>query len=79
MLYEKYDCCFSGRKGDGGEYPVQNGFGWTNGTIIWLLKKYGKILDVEFDHLQSYMNILKKLGFENDCQNSPCKEIEVQN
>ena len=25
----------------GGEYPGQDGFGWTNGVLLALIKKYG--------------------------------------
>ncbi|GLH14707.1 Trehalase, partial [Gryllus bimaculatus] len=40
-MYEKYDArCFA-RPGSGGEYTVQEGFGWTNGVIIQLLQTYG--------------------------------------
>jgi hypothetical protein len=37
-MYEKLDTC--GTKGDGGEYGVQTGFGWTNGAILDLLVRY---------------------------------------
>ncbi len=33
---EKYDVCQSG-EGSGGEYPLQDGFGWTNGVMAALL------------------------------------------
>lgn len=38
-LLEKYDVVTL-RPGGGGEYPLQDGFGWTNGTTIALLKLY---------------------------------------
>ncbi|CAN8072851.1 unnamed protein product [Agarophyton chilense] len=45
VFHEKYDCrCETGKRGEGGEYKPQTGFGWTNGTILWLLKKYPHIL-----------------------------------
>jgi alpha,alpha-trehalase len=36
-LVEKYDVLTTGRKGGGGEYPLQDGFGWTNGVMrrLW--------------------------------------------
>ncbi|XP_047117343.1 trehalase-like [Schistocerca piceifrons] len=43
-MYEKYDASSFGRKGGGGEYEVQTGFGWSNGIILELLKKYGQVL-----------------------------------
>jgi alpha,alpha-trehalase len=32
-LVEKYDVVRTNRKGGGGEYPTQDGFGWTNGVM----------------------------------------------
>ncbi len=32
-LTEKYDVIRTNRKGGGGEYPTQDGFGWTNGVM----------------------------------------------
>jgi alpha,alpha-trehalase len=39
-LVEKYDVVTTGRSGGGGEYPTQDGFGWTNGVIRKLLALY---------------------------------------
>lgn len=39
-LMEKYDVVNASREGGGGEYPAQDGFGWTNGVLLALLKKY---------------------------------------
>lgn len=40
--WEKYDIRYDdGRPGSGGEYPVQKGFGWTNGALLDLIYKYG--------------------------------------
>merc|ERR1712013_243061 len=39
-IYEKYNCTGAGRPGGGGEYDVQEGFGWTNGVALSLLAKY---------------------------------------
>ncbi len=39
-MVEKYDV-ESGRAGGGGEYPVQDGFGWTNGVTRALLDRPG--------------------------------------
>jgi alpha,alpha-trehalase len=36
-----------GGHGTGGEYVNQIGFGWTNGVILELLDKYGRILAVK--------------------------------
>jgi alpha,alpha-trehalase len=39
-LVEKYDVLSTGRTGGGGEYPLQDGFGWTNGVLRKLLVLY---------------------------------------
>ena len=39
-LLEKYDVVNPGRPGGGGEYPLQDGFGWTNGVTRELLTLY---------------------------------------
>lgn len=35
-----------GQRGQGGEYTVQVGFGWTNGLALYYLKLYGDELQV---------------------------------
>jgi alpha,alpha-trehalase len=39
-LVEKYDVVTVGRSGGGGEYPLQDGFGWTNGVMRRLMVLY---------------------------------------
>ena len=39
-LVEKYDVEGSSQGGGGGEYPLQDGFGWTNGVTLKLLELY---------------------------------------
>ncbi len=39
-LVEKYDLSGLGEGGGGGEYELQDGFGWTNGVTLKLLQKY---------------------------------------
>ncbi|RYZ18434.1 MAG: trehalase, partial [Chitinophagaceae bacterium] len=39
-LTEKYDVVHADKEGGGGEYPAQDGFGWTNGVLLALMKKY---------------------------------------
>ena len=36
-MMEKYDVCNINRSGGGGEYPNQDGFGWTNGIVRGLI------------------------------------------
>jgi alpha,alpha-trehalase len=39
-LVEKYDVVRTGLSGRGGEYPLQDGFGWTNGVMRKLIALY---------------------------------------
>jgi alpha,alpha-trehalase len=39
-LMEKYNVVDSDKGGGGGEYPDQDGFGWTNGVTLELIDKY---------------------------------------
>lgn len=61
-MYEKYNVasgCFRNAGGVGGEYEVQEGFGWTNGVILDLLKTY---------HSEMNWNITD--GVENNSTNA---------
>jgi alpha,alpha-trehalase len=40
-LMEKYNVANTHLDAGGGEYPGQDGFGWTNGVLLALIKKYG--------------------------------------
>lgn len=40
-LMEKYDVVDISRLAGGGEYPSQDGFGWTNGVLLKLIAMYG--------------------------------------
>ncbi|GBP39852.1 Trehalase [Eumeta japonica] len=40
-MFEKYSAVQPGHEGGGGEYSVQDGFGWTNGVLLELLHLYG--------------------------------------
>ncbi|GAB3241810.1 alpha,alpha-trehalase TreA [Hymenobacter seoulensis] len=39
-LMEKYNVVNPKAKAGGGEYPLQDGFGWTNGVLLKLMNKY---------------------------------------
>jgi alpha,alpha-trehalase len=39
-IEEKYNVVNANEKGGGGEYPSQDGFGWSNGVLIALIRKY---------------------------------------
>ena len=41
-LMEKYNVSDINKDAGGGEYPGQDGFGWTNGVLLHLIKLYGK-------------------------------------
>ncbi len=41
-MMEKYDVMDLDKLAGGGEYPGQDGFGWTNGVYLSLIKKFGK-------------------------------------
>ena len=41
-LMEKYNVVNTKLEAGGGEYPGQDGFGWTNGVLLALIKKYGE-------------------------------------
>ena len=38
-MLEKYDVVDVSRRAGGGEYPTQDGFGWTNGVALALCQK----------------------------------------
>ncbi|XP_076032352.1 trehalase-like [Oratosquilla oratoria] len=40
-MYEKYNVNEQGSSGGGGEYTVQDGFGWTNGVAMRLMEVFG--------------------------------------
>nr|WP_211162027.1 alpha,alpha-trehalase TreF [Aromatoleum petrolei] len=40
-LMEKYDVCDLSLDAGGGEYPVQDGFGWTNGVVRAFIERFG--------------------------------------
>jgi alpha,alpha-trehalase len=44
-LVEKYDVIHPGDSGTGGEYPLQDGFGWTNGVMRKLMALYPAVAD----------------------------------
>ena len=46
-LIEKYDVIATNKPGGGGEYPTQDGFGWTNGVMLKLMALYPADADLE--------------------------------
>lgn len=43
-MFEKFSYSDVDSAGQGGEYTVQAGFGWTNGVVLWVASNYGKVL-----------------------------------
>lgn len=44
LMFEKYDVTSVGSHGGGGEYTVQDGFGWTNGVALRFIAEYADTL-----------------------------------
>lgn len=44
IMFEKYDDATLNEAGGGGEYEVVEGFGWTNGVLIWVVETFGNEL-----------------------------------
>lgn len=55
-MFEKYSAVQPGHQGGGGEYGVQDGFGWTNGVVLELMQRYGKEIMMD-DHVEILPNV----------------------
>ena len=44
VMFEKYAANATDAVGGGGEYAVEEGFGWTNGVVIWAADVFGREL-----------------------------------
>lgn len=44
VMFEKYSSESINGAGGGGEYTVVEGFGWTNGVLIWIMDVWGDVL-----------------------------------
>lgn len=54
-MWEKYDVRYDdGRPGQGGEYKVQEGFGWTNGAVLDLMLIYADVVKAPPSTLSSH-------------------------
>ncbi|XP_046959382.1 uncharacterized protein LOC124529618 [Vanessa cardui] len=56
-MFEKYNAEIPGHEGSGGEYLVQDGFGWTNGVILELLQRYGKDMTLVENPVDPYPSV----------------------
>lgn len=72
-FFEKYDCNKLGYTGGGGEYAPQTGFGWTNGTILSFILRFGDDLIKEYDHDAELAIILRSL--EDKTRHPPVHHI----
>jgi len=59
-MFEKYDVEQIGLPGGGGEYKVQEGFGWSNGVILHFMKSYNHMKSPD---LSGANNVLVGNGF----------------
>lgn len=53
-FYEKYHVDKIGEPGYGGEYKVQDGFGWSNGVILYLANKLGPEIELDSKCINSF-------------------------
>jgi len=59
IMFEKYNDNSTNVAGGGGEYEVVEGFGWTNGVLIWAVETFGNDLttpdcgDIQPAHISS--------------------------
>lgn len=60
-FFEKYDCRYIGKTGFGGEYEPQQGFGWTNGVVLYFIWIFKEKLNEPFEHLSSFKSIKRYL------------------
>jgi alpha,alpha-trehalase len=60
-LVEKYNVRDAG-EGAGGEYPVQDGFGWTNAVLIKLLAIYPQLARKRYEFTGDTCSVARKAG-----------------
>ena len=63
-IFEKYDAEKLGSYGGGGEYVVQEGFGWTNGCVIKFIEWFGN--EIKLQDEQTTTLILDSIMEMND-------------
>ncbi|KAI6209128.1 Trehalase [Aphelenchoides besseyi] len=73
-MWEKYNV--DGDLGIGGEYPVQAGFGWTNGVILDLLVAYADRFDLQ-SIMKTDRNLEIDFGVEEPRRVRPKKSVAV--
>ena len=66
-LVEKYDVSTTGTGGGGGEYPLQDGFGWTNGVTLKMLDLMPMKLLVSKKSLELTWDLMPKMEHGSTC------------
>ena len=62
-MFEKFDVSVQGAPGGGGEYKIQIGFGWTNGVVLDMLRRYpDKLVSGENPTTPSFRPVVKAEG-----------------
>ncbi|KAF5140180.1 alpha alpha trehalase precursor [Vairimorpha ceranae] len=74
-FHEKYNCLLVGEKGQGGEYESQEGFGWTNGTVAWMIKIFKNKLTENDDHKKSYEDVCRIISSKKSEDNESVVDI----
>ncbi|KAI3379068.1 hypothetical protein SNEBB_000773 [Seison nebaliae] len=75
QMFEKYNVV-TGKRGGGGEYIVQDGFGWSNGVIFKFINMYpddiAKVLDMDWSQMtidkgEELCEIKGNITIDNSC------------
>ena len=74
-MFEKYHALNVGYPGGGGEYIVQEGFGWTNGVVLWILDKFGSNVTAPTQCLR----IEREIIFKRDRETISTEEETIKN
>ena len=62
-MFEKFNVSVQGAPGGGGEYKIQIGFGWTNGVVLDMLRRYpDKLVSGENPTTRSSRPVVKAEG-----------------
>ena len=67
-MFEKYHAVNVGYPGGGGEYIVQEGFGWTNGVTLWILNRFEGNLTTPSQCFKIDKDIFAKTSFNGQDQ-----------
>ena len=65
-FFEKYNADVMGGYGEGGEYVVQDGFGWTNSAVIKFMEWFGKDLKLVKENFCQSVNNHAESVYKNE-------------